>query len=224
MASRANSGIYYSLLARERVILCDVGRDGFEKPSQDVLESLDPAVNTISYESGDIAYHVLVSGELRYVCVTDKVFDRQVAFAFLRELEQQLHSTGLRERAGYVGPYALRQEFGSVMNTQLRKYSSGDQLNHLQDRVSEVRGVMTENIAKVVSRGEGLDDLTDRSALLADNSTIFRHSSNKLRKKLFWKNVRMWVILFIVLAVIVFLIIFIIVIALAATGHFNKKS
>ena len=83
---------------------------------------------------------------------------------------------------------------------------------------------MTENIAKVVSRGEALDDLTDRSALLAESSTDFRHSSYKLRRKLFWKNVRMWVIFFIVLAVIVFVIIAIILIAMAATGHFNKNS
>ena len=210
------------------MVLCDGGQQGsgFEKSSQDVLETLKPAVNTISYESESsvYTYHVMVSGKLRYVCVTDKVFDRQIAFAFLRELEQQLISTGLQERANYVGPYALRQEFGSVMNTQLRRYSSGDQLNHLQDRVSEVTDVMTENIAKVVSRGEKLDDLTDRSALLAESSTDFRHSSYKLRRKLFWKNVRMWVIFFIVLGVIIFVIVAIILIALAATGHFNKKS
>ena len=220
----ANSGIYYALLARERVVLCDGGREGFEKSSQAVLENVKPEVNMISYESNNYIYHVMLSGGLRYVCVTDRVFDRQVAFAFLKELESQLISTGLQERAGYVGPYALRQEFGSVMNTQLRKYSSGDQLNHLQDRVSEVTGVMTDNIEKVMRRGEALEDLTDRSTLLADSSTDFRHSSYKLRKKLFWKSVKMWVILIIVLAVILVVILAAILIGLAATGHFNKKS
>ena len=220
----ANSGIHYALLARERVVLCDGGREGFEKSSQAVLENVKPEVNMISYESNNYIYHVMLSGELRYVCVTDRVFDRQVAFAFLKELESQLISTGLQERAGYVGPYALRQEFGSVMNTQLRKYSSGDHLNHLQDRVSEVTGVMTDNIEKVMRRGEALEDLTDRSSLLADSSTDFRHSSYKLRKKLFWKSVKMWVILIIVLAVILVVILAAILIGLAATGHFNKKS
>lgn len=220
----ANSGIYYALLARERVVLCDCGQEGFEKSSQAVLENLKPEVNMISYESNSYVFHVMLSGELRYVCVTDKVFDRQVAFAFLKELESQLISTGLQERAGYVGPYALRQEFGSMMNTQLRKYSSGDQLNHLQDRVSEVTGVMTDNIEKVMRRGEALEDLTDRSTLLAHSSTDFRHSSYKLRKKLFWKSVKMWVILIIVLVVILVVILAVILIALAATGHFDKKS
>lgn len=218
------SGIYYSLLARGRVVLCDAGQEGFEKSSQDVLENIKPSVNMISYESNSHVYHILVSGKLEYVCVTDKVFDRQVAFAFLKELERQLVSTGLQERADYVGPYALRQDFGSVMNTQLRKYSSGDQLNHLQDRVSEVTGVMTENIEKVMHRGEAIEDLTDRSTLLAHSSTDFRHSSYKLRKKLFWKSVKMWVILVIVLVVIFLIILAVILIALAATGHFNKKS
>ena len=222
MASGESSGIYYALVARQRVILCDGGREGFEQSSQAVLEGLQPSVTMISYESSSHVYHIMVSDGLRYVCVTDKVFDRQIAFGFLKELERQLNSTGLRERANYVGPYALRGEFGSVMNTQLHKYSSGDQLTHLQDRVSEVTDIMTENIEKVMCRGEALEDLTDRSTLLAHSSTDFRHSSNKLRKKLFWKSVKMWVIFIVILVVILFLIIAAILIALAATGHFNK--
>ena len=226
MESTASSGIYYSLLARERVVLCDGGQEGFEKSSQDVLENTKPSVNMISYESNSHVYHILVSGQLRYVCVTDKVFDRQVAFAFLKELERQLVSTGLQERAEYVGPYALRQGFGSVMNAQLRKYSScGDQLSRLQDRVNDLTGVMTKNIEEVVCRGENMEDLTDRCNLLARSCTDSRHdSSDKRRKIIFWKSVKMWVILTIVLVVILLIIAAVILIALAATGHFNKKS
>lgn len=219
----SSSGIYYSLVARERVILCDSGREGFEHSSQSVLEGLQPTENMISYESSSHVYHIMVSDGLRYVCVTDKTFDRQIAFSFLKELERQLHVTGLRDRANDVGPYALRQEFGSTMNTQLKKYSSGDQLTQLQDRVSEVTGIMTENIEKVMRRGDALEDLTDRSTLLAHSSTDFRHSSNKLRKKLFWKSVKMWVILVIVLVVIFAVILAVILIALAATGKLGTK-
>ena len=219
----STSGIYYGLVARQRVILCDGGQEGFEESSQAVVDGLQPSVNMISYESSNYVYHIMVSNGLTFLCVTDKVFDRQIAFGFLRELERQLQATGLREKANYAGPYALRHEFGSVLATQLHQYSSGDQLSHLQGRVTEVTGIMTENIEKVMHRGEALEDLTDRSALLAHSSTDFRHSSTKLRKKLFWKSVKMWVIFIIVLLVIVALIIAAILIGLGATGHFSHS-
>ena len=216
------SGVYYALIARQRVILCDGGQEGFEQSAQAVVEGLQSSVTMISYESKSHVFHIKVSDGLTYVCVADKIFDRQIAFAFLKELERQLEATGLKEKASYVGPYALRQEFGSVIATQLRHYSSGDQLSHLQGRVTEVTGIMTENIEKVIHRGDLLEDLTDRSALLAGSSTEFRHSSTKLRKKLFWKSVKMWVILIVVILVIILVIIAALLIALAATGHFKK--
>ena len=218
MASR----LYYALLARQRLILCDGGQEGFEESAKAVVDGLQPSISMISYESSSHVFHIMVSNDLTYICVADKLFDRQIAFGFLRELERQLEVSGLREKASYVGPYALRQEFGGVINAQLKQYSSGDKLAHLQGRVTEVTGVMTENIEKVVRRGEALEDLTDRSELLAHSSTDFRHSSTKLRKKLFWKSIKMWVIFIGVLIGIVLAIVIIIVIALAATGHFSS--
>ena len=217
------SGLYYALVARQRVILCDGGKPGFEESAQSVVDGLQPSVTLISYESISHVFHIMVSEGLTYVCVADKVFDRQIAFAFLRELERQLQETGLKEKSMYVGPYALRQEFSSVINTQLKRYTSGDKLSHLQGRVTEVTGIMTENIEKVVQRGEALDDLTDRSELLAHSSTDFRHSSTKLRKKLYWKSVKMWVIFISILLGIVLAIVLIVVISLAATGHFQSQ-
>lgn len=219
----SSSGLHYALIARQRVILADGGQESFLESAQSVVEGLQPSVNVISYESKSHVYHIKVSNGLTYVCVADKIFDRQIAFAFLKELERQLQATGLREKANYVGPYALRQEFGSVINTQLRHYSSGDQLSLMQGRVTEVTGVMTENIEKVMRRGEALEDLTDRSALLAGSSTEFRHTSTKLRKKLFWKSVKMWVILIVVILVIILLIVAAVLIGLAATGHFSSN-
>lgn len=221
MASR----LYYALVARNRVILCDGGEGGYEQSSQRVVEGLDPSVTMISYETspGSYVYHVMVANDLTFVCVADALFDRQVAFAFLQELDRQIDVTGLREKFKIGGPYSLRREFASVIDSQLQRHSSGDKLSHMHNQVKEVHNIMTENIEKVVHRGEAIDDLSDRSNLLAQSSTDFRHSSNKLRKKLFWKNIKMWVILIIVLLVILLVIVAVILIALAATGHFKKK-
>lgn len=216
--------IYYALVARERIILCDGGQDGFEQSSQAVLERPPQSINMKTYTSSRHVYHVMVSGGLKYLCVTDKCFDCQIAFALLREMEHQIISNGLREKANYVGPYGLRFEFGSKITPLLKQYSSRDKMNHLQDKVSEVTGIMSENIEKVICKGEKLEDLTDRTTVLSYGVTDFRNEY--LMKKLKDTNrrakTRTVITIVIILLVITFLFLIIAaatLIALKLTGH-----
>ena len=81
--------------------------------------------------------------------------------------------------------------------------------------------MMTSNIEHVVARGEALSDLEERSELLHHSSVEFRSNATKLRRKVFWKSVKLWVgvivVLVIVLAVIAALV------ALGVTGEFKKN-
>ena len=81
--------------------------------------------------------------------------------------------------------------------------------------------MMTSNIEHVIARGEALTDLEERSEHLQHSSVEFRSNATKLRRKVLWKSVKLWVgvtvVIVIVLAVIAALI------ALGVMGKFNKK-
>lgn len=225
----SSSSICYGLISRDRVVLCDrrLVNGSFESTCQEVLENvLKTGGNKFSFDSGhgQHVYHAYVSGNLIFVCVTEAMFDRNVAFNCLFELERQLISVGLMERAQSATPYGLRGSFSSCMQSVLLRYSSNDKLGQLESKVDEVSGIMRHNIDKVVHRGEALDDLTERSDLLAHSSTDFRQSATKLRKKLCWKNFRLWVILTIIVIILIAIVLVIIIATLAAKGTFNKKN
>lgn len=220
-------GLCYALIARQKVVLCDHAsvQGNYETPSLSILENLVSTRETrISYEVGSHVYHVVISGPLRYLCVSDPVFDRGLAFGCLAELETRLHNTpGLAERAEYVGPYALRGDFSGEIASVLELYSSNDKLDHLQSQVKSVTGVMTRNLERVMQRGETLDDLEDRSQRLAHSSTDFRQSAVKLKRKEQCRNIKVWLIVCCIIAVILFVTIAgIIVGALAGTGHLKN--
>ena len=218
------SGIYYGVVARQGVILCDHATltGNFERVAQSILEQSNPS--KISYESGRYLFHVFVSAGLTYMVVTDSVFDRGVAFGCLHQMEHELSSyPEIQERAlsgGYR--HCLQQEFSGVLGTLIQSYSSSDKMAHLEDKVATVKGVMTKNIDKVMKRGENLDDLTERSELLNHSSNKFRRSSVKLRRKLCCQSVRLWIIV-ITSLVLILVIIIAIIVALAASGVFKKN-
>ena len=222
-----SSTICYALISRRDVILCDHRQKlegNFESTCQEVLSNvLKRELNDrFSFDHGQYTYHAYVGGDLIYVCVTDVRFDHNIAFNCLFELERQFVSKGLKERAKSAGLYSLRTAFGPTMASILAKFSASDVLGRLESKVENVTGIMRQNIDKVVQRGDALSDLNERSDLLAHSSTDFRQNSIKLRKKLCWRNVKLWVILVILLIVLIVVIAIIVIAVLASQGTFKK--
>ena len=91
---------------------------------------------------------------------------------------------------------------------------------HLQ--VKEVTQVMTNNIEHVIARGEALSDLEERSEQLQNSSVQFRNNATKLRRKVLWKSIKLWVAVVVVMVLV--LAIIAALIALGLTGKFKTKN
>ena len=60
---------------------------------------------------------------------------------------------------------------------------------------------MRQNITRVQERGENVDRLGDKTQGLSDSAANFRRGANRVRKQMFWKNMKMrvWVIIGIII-------------------------
>ncbi|KAJ2972991.1 hypothetical protein NQ176_g6848 [Zarea fungicola] len=81
----------------------------------------------------------------------------------------------------------------------------------LQAQIDDTVGVMRDNINKVSQRGERLDALQDKTDNLAQSAQGFRRGANRVRKQMWWKDMKMRMC--IIIGVIVLLAIIIIPIA-----------
>lgn len=79
----------------------------------------------------------------------------------------------------------------------------------LQAQIDDTVGVMRENINKVSQRGEGLDSLQDKTDNLAASAQGFRRGANRVRKQMWWKDMKMRMCL--IIGIILLLVIIIIV-------------
>ncbi|PVH89030.1 snare protein-like protein Snc2 [Cadophora sp. DSE1049] len=86
----------------------------------------------------------------------------------------------------------------------------------LQAQIDDTVGVMRENINKVSQRGERLDSLQDKTDNLAVSAQGFRRGANRVRKQMWWKDMKMRMCL--IIGIIILLIV-IIVPAVVATKH-----
>jgi len=86
----------------------------------------------------------------------------------------------------------------------------------LQAEIDSTAGILRDNITKVSERGERLDSLQDKTDNLQRSAQGFRRGANRVRKAMWWKDMKMRMI---IVAVIVIIIIIAIVVPLT-----TKKS
>ncbi|KDN37539.1 synaptobrevin, partial [Tilletiaria anomala UBC 951] len=65
----------------------------------------------------------------------------------------------------------------------------------IQAQIDETVGVMRDNINKVNERGENLNSLQDKTDNLAVSAQGFRRGANRVRKQMWWKDMKMRIIL-----------------------------
>ncbi|BFZ64120.1 Vesicle membrane receptor protein (v-SNARE) [Saitoella coloradoensis] len=85
----------------------------------------------------------------------------------------------------------------------------------IQQQIDDTVGIMRENINKVAERGERLDSLQDKTDNLAQSAQGFRRGANRVRKQMWWKDMRMRICL------IVGVIILLVVIIVPVVTHFT---
>ncbi|XP_067869900.1 vesicle-associated membrane protein 8 isoform X1 [Heterodontus francisci] len=70
-----------------------------------------------------------------------------------------------------------------------------EKLSNLQGQVNDVKGIMSQNIEKVLERGEKLDDLIIKTDDLQASADSFQKTSTKIARKMWWKNKKMIIII-----------------------------
>ncbi|XP_028966771.1 vesicle-associated membrane protein 2-like [Galendromus occidentalis] len=84
--------------------------------------------------------------------------------------------------------------------------TNANTLKQTQAQVDEVVGIMRTNVEKVLERDQKLSDLDDRASALQTGASQFEQSSRKLKKKFWWQNMKMNIIIGIVVLVILIII------------------
>ncbi|XP_044885095.1 vesicle-associated membrane protein 2-like isoform X3 [Mauremys mutica] len=85
--------------------------------------------------------------------------------------------------------------------------TSNRRLQQTQAQVDEVVDIMRVNVDKVLERDQKLSELDNRADALQAGASQFETSAAKLKRKYWWKNCKMMIILGVVCAVILIVMI-----------------
>ncbi|THW79245.1 hypothetical protein D6D19_01328 [Aureobasidium pullulans] len=92
----------------------------------------------------------------------------------------------------------------------------------LQAEIDSTVNVMRNNINKVSERGERLDSLQDKTDNLAVSAQGFRRGANRVRKQMWWKDMKMRMCL--IIGIIILLVIIIVPSAIRPRCVFHEMT
>jgi len=132
---------------------------------------------------------------------------RKLPFGFLLEIQRLFTSRYTPSLLVQAPPYGCA-EFNNTLKATMYQFSQGeneDVVAKAQREIDSVRGIMTENIERVLERGERIDLLVDKTAGLQTGAREFRVRSRGLRRRMWWKNTKLMILLVFVCVFLLYL-------------------
>lgn len=142
-----------------------------------------------------------------YLCMCDDMVKRKIPFGFLDDIQQKFTMT-YGDRAQTANAFAMNEEFANVLKKQMEFYNgpTADTFAEVNSKLDDVKNVMVQNIEMVLERGEKLELLVDKTEKLQTEAKRFERSSTKLKSVMFWKRIKLYLLIFIVVALIIWVI------------------
>lgn len=151
------------------------------------------------------------AGGLTYLVVASSSFGRRIPFGYLVEIKKQF----LARYDAATTDFANLPPYGTAdFNPQLKSLMVGygttqagqqDAITNVQRDIDNVKGIMTENIERVLERGERIDLLVDKTDRLGVGAHDFRMRSRGLKRQMWWKNMKLMVLLGVVVVFLIYL-------------------
>ncbi|KAK7331230.1 hypothetical protein VNO77_25449 [Canavalia gladiata] len=213
--------LIYAFVSRGTAILAEYTEftGNFNSIAFQCLQKLPATNNKFTYNCDAHTFNYLVDNGYTYCVVADESIGRQVPMAFLERVRDDFVSKYGGGKAAAAPANSLSKEFGPKLKEHMQYCADHPEeiskLAKVKAQVSEVKGVMMENIEKVLDRGDKIELLVDKTENLHHQAQDFRTSGTRIRRKMWLQNMK---IKLIVLGILIALIL---IIVLSVCHGFN---
>ncbi|GAB4830364.1 hypothetical protein Ancab_020002 [Ancistrocladus abbreviatus] len=190
--------LIYSFVARGTVILVDYTEftGNFTSIAAQCLQKLPTSNNKFTYNCDGHTFNYLVENGYTYCVVAVESAGRQIPIAFLERVKEDFNKRYKGGgKAATASAKGLNKDYGSKLKEHMQYCADHpeeiSQLAKVKAQVTEVKGVMMENIEKVLDRGEKIELLVDKTENLRSQAQDFKKQGTQVKRKMWVQNMKM---------------------------------
>jgi vesicle-associated membrane protein 7 len=192
--------IVYALVSREKTVLSEYSAQSatgnFPTVTRVLLSKIPPEDGRQTYVYDQYLFHYVVESGICFLCMSDELNKHRIPYAFLNDIKDRFQSKYGREEPLHAIAFAYNEEFARTIQERMEFFNSEeadrtiDSLGAVKSQIDDVKGVMVQNIERVLERGEKLELLVERTDRLNQQAFRFEASSRSLRRTMYWKQMR----------------------------------
>ncbi|KAK4480425.1 hypothetical protein RD792_013498 [Penstemon davidsonii] len=228
-------GLIYSFVAKGSVVLAEHTpySGNFSTIAVQCLQKLPSNSSKYTYSCDGHTFNFLLDSGFVFLVVADESMGRSVPFVFLEKVKddfKQRYGDSIKSDAlhpladdddedddlfedRFSIAYNLDREFGPRLKEQMQYCMNHpeemNKLSKLKAQITEVKGLMMDNIEKVLDRGEKIELLVDKTENLQFQADSFQRQGRELRRKMWLQNLRMKLMVAGAVLILIFIIWFI---------------
>lgn len=195
--------IVYALVSVEKTVLAEYtatsATGNFPTVTRVLLAKIPTQDGKMSYVYDSYMFHYVVEGGVCFLCMSDELNKHRIPYAFLNDMKELFFTKYGREDPLQAIAFAYNEDFSKVIQERMNFYNSDeadrtiDNIGAVKSQIDEVKGVMVQNIEKVLERGEKIELLVDRTEQLSQQAFRFESSSRLLRRAMYWRKMRCYI-------------------------------
>lgn len=186
-------------------------RIAHDKSAHKTIDQSKFFIHCLVKSPSDFPNNQSTAGGLTFLVIAERDLGQRIPFGFLTNLEKKFFaefepgSTNFHD----LPPYGCASFNGALKRMMVEQGATQagqqDALRTAQREIEGVREIMTENIERVLERGEHMSVLVDKTGRLGENARDFRVRSRTLKRRMWWKNVKLMVLLTLVVIFLIYL-------------------
>jgi vesicle-associated membrane protein 72 len=214
-----SQGLIYSFVAKGNVVLAEHTSytGNFSTIAVQCLQKLPSNSTKYTYSCDGHTFNFLLDSGFVFLVVADESSGRTLPFVFLERVKddfKQRYGASIASREKETDPlaadddeiddlfedqfsiaYNLDREFGPKLKEHMQYCMNHPEeiskLSKLRAQITEVKGVMMDNIEKVLDRGDRIELLVDKTENLQFQADVFQRQGRSLRRKMWFQNLQM---------------------------------
>uniref|UniRef100_UPI00358ECB47 vesicle-trafficking protein SEC22b-like n=1 Tax=Myxine glutinosa TaxID=7769 RepID=UPI00358ECB47 len=136
-------------------------------------------------EAGPMMFQYLIEQGVCYLVLCEDAFPKNLAFAYLEQLQTEFHELYGKKVAAVSRPYSFI-EFGTFIQKAKKSYVDSHtrrNLSSINTELQDVQRIMVTNIEEVLQRGEALSVLDSKASSLSSLSRKYRQDARYLNMR-----------------------------------------
>jgi vesicle-associated membrane protein 7 len=188
--------IIYAIVLRDPdTVLSEFSKaqGNFPQITRNIISKV-PRNGKFSYSYNEsYSYHYNSENNFVFMCLTDALFTKRVAFLFLEDIKSKFFEK-YSKIANTVIAFGINTEFVEVIKTRMNFFNTDtsiDKISALKASVDQAKNIMVDNIDKVLARGEKVELLVKKTEYMSEQAVTMKKRAVLVKKKMWIQNFKM---------------------------------